>query len=53
MSLVENDDHEIADEPKEPECFGSCANCGCDIYDDEPCYLAELCDQCAWWAEQE
>lgn len=36
----------------EPECVGSCDNCGRDMYDDEPDYMAGVCDQCAWWIEE-
>lgn len=26
--------------------YGSCENCGCNLYDDD---FGDLCDQCAWW----
>ena len=44
------DDDDIDAEPEpDDETTGSCDNCGCNLHSGDD----DLCEQCAWWAEQD
>jgi hypothetical protein len=46
-----DDDDDDCDGWDEDHIIGSCARCGCNLYDDECDETETYCDSCHWWIE--